>query len=53
MRGVVATSWGFWSFWTYLPGGWIVLFLSVALLLTIFSLLDYLWRFRALLGVKS
>lgn len=43
---------GFWSFWTWLHGGWIVLFLSVALLLTIVSLLDYLWRFRALLGVK-
>jgi len=43
---------GFWSFWTWLHGGWIVLFLSVALILTIVSLLDYLWRFRALLGVK-
>ena len=48
-------SWSgaFWNFWTYLHGGWIALFLSVALLLTIFSLLAYLWRFRALLGVKS
>lgn len=46
-------SGGFWTFWTNLHGGWIVLFLSVALLLTIFSLLAYLWRFRALLGVRS
>ncbi len=47
-------SWsgGFWTFWTYLHGGWILLFLSVALLLTILSLVDYLWRFRSLLGVK-
>ena len=45
-------SGGFWTFWTYLHGGWIALFLSVALLLTIFSLLDYLWRFRTLLGLR-
>lgn len=44
-------SGGFWSFWTYLHGGWIVFFLSVALLLTIASLADYLWRFRTLFGV--
>lgn len=42
----------FWNFWAWLHGSWVVLFLTVALLLTIFSLLDYLWRFRALLGVK-
>jgi CDP-diacylglycerol--glycerol-3-phosphate 3-phosphatidyltransferase len=42
----------FWSFWGYLHGGWILLFLCVALLLTIYSLLDYLWRFRSLLGVE-
>jgi CDP-diacylglycerol--glycerol-3-phosphate 3-phosphatidyltransferase len=45
-------SGGFWTFWTYLHGGWILFFLSVALLLTILSLMDYLWRFRSLLGVK-
>jgi CDP-diacylglycerol--glycerol-3-phosphate 3-phosphatidyltransferase len=42
---------GFWTFWGYLHGGWIIFFLSVALVLTILSLLDYLWRFRSLLGV--
>jgi CDP-diacylglycerol--glycerol-3-phosphate 3-phosphatidyltransferase len=44
---------GFWSFWSYLHGGWILFFLTVALLLTIISLLDYLWRFRKVLGVES
>lgn len=43
----------FWAFWSWLHGGWVVVFLSVALLLTIFSLLDYLWKFRGLLGVKA
>lgn len=42
-----------WAFWSWLHGGWVVVFLSVALLLTIFSLLDYLWKFRGLLGVKA
>lgn len=46
-------SGGFWGFWTYLHGGWILFFLSVALLLTLFSLGDYLWKFRSLLGVGS
>jgi len=44
---------GFWGFWSYLHGGWVIFFLSVALLLTIFSLLGYMWRFRSLLGVDS
>lgn len=41
----------FWTFWSYLHGGWVVVMLSGALLLTIISLLDYLWRYRSLLGV--
>jgi len=45
-------SGGFWSFWSYLHGGWIILFLSVALILTIVTLVDYLWRFRSVLGVE-
>ena len=40
----------FWAFWTYLHGGWIVVMLSAALLLTVFSLGDYLWRYRGLFG---
>jgi len=43
---------GGWTFWSYLHGGWILVTLSVALLLTVFSMGDYLWRFRALLGVR-
>jgi CDP-diacylglycerol--glycerol-3-phosphate 3-phosphatidyltransferase len=46
-------SGGFWSLWSTLHGGWIILFLSVALILTILSLVDYLWRFRSLLGVEA
>ena len=42
---------GFWTFWSYLHGGWVVVMLSVALLLTVFSLGDYLWKYRNLVGV--
>lgn len=45
-------SGGAWTAWTYLHGGWILIMLSGALLLTLFSMGDYLWRFRALLGVR-
>ncbi len=45
-------SGSFWTFWSYLHGGWIVLFLTLALLLTLFSMGDYLWKFRSLLGVS-
>ena len=46
-------SGGIWTGWTYLHGGWIVVMLAGALLLTVFSMGDYLWRFRALLGLKG
>jgi CDP-diacylglycerol--glycerol-3-phosphate 3-phosphatidyltransferase len=45
-------SGGIWTAWTYLQGGWILVTLAGALLLTVFSMGDYLWRFRALLGVR-
>jgi len=43
-------SGGLWAFWSRLHGGWIVVMLSAALLLTVYSLGDYLWRYRSLLG---
>ena len=46
-------SGGFWSFWGWLHGGWIVVMLAVALLLTVFSLGDYLWKYRSLVGVRG
>lgn len=45
-------SGGFWSFWVQLHSGWIVVMLFVAIVLTVYSLGDYLWRYRGLLGVR-
>jgi CDP-diacylglycerol--glycerol-3-phosphate 3-phosphatidyltransferase len=43
---------GFWTFWKGLHGAWIGITLSVAILLTVYSMADYFWRYRTLVGVK-
>ena len=43
---------GFWSFWSGLHGAWIGVTLSVAIVLTLYSLADYLWTYRSLVGVN-
>jgi CDP-diacylglycerol--glycerol-3-phosphate 3-phosphatidyltransferase len=45
-------SGGFWAFWQGLHGAWIAITLAVAIFLTVFSMVDYFWRYRALVGVK-
>ncbi|MFH1765742.1 MAG: CDP-diacylglycerol--glycerol-3-phosphate 3-phosphatidyltransferase [Gemmatimonadota bacterium] len=42
---------GFWFFWSGLHGGWIGITLSVAIVLTLYSMADYLWTYRSLVGV--
>jgi CDP-diacylglycerol--glycerol-3-phosphate 3-phosphatidyltransferase len=44
---------GFWRFWGHLHGGWIGITLSLALILTVYSMADYLWSYRNLVGVKG
>jgi len=44
---------GFWEFWSRLHGGWIGITLSIAIALTVYSMADYLWRYRTLVGVKG
>jgi CDP-diacylglycerol--glycerol-3-phosphate 3-phosphatidyltransferase len=43
---------GFWAFWTHLHGGWIGITLTVALVLTVYSMGDYFWSYRKLVGVS-
>jgi CDP-diacylglycerol--glycerol-3-phosphate 3-phosphatidyltransferase len=43
---------GFWTFWGHMHGGWVGFFLALALFLTVYSMLDYLWSYRALVGGK-
>lgn len=42
---------GFWAFWSHLHGAWIGITLSVAIVLTLYSMADYFWSYRALVGV--
>ncbi len=37
----------FWSFWKVLHGSWVTVTLTIALVLTVYSLMVYLWRYRA------
>jgi CDP-diacylglycerol--glycerol-3-phosphate 3-phosphatidyltransferase len=39
---------GFWSLWTGFHGAWIGVMLLVALVLTVYSMFDYLWSYRTL-----
>jgi CDP-diacylglycerol--glycerol-3-phosphate 3-phosphatidyltransferase len=43
---------GFWSFWRQLHGAWIGITLVAAILLTLYSMGDYFWSYRTLVGVK-
>ncbi len=42
----------FWTFWKGLHGAWIGITLSVAILLTVYSMVDYFWSYRTLVGVR-
>ena len=42
-----------WRVWAGFHGAWIAVTLALALILTIYSMLDYLWRYRSVLGVRS
>lgn len=42
-----------WRVWAGFHGVWILVTLSLALLLTVYSMLDYLWRYRSVVGVRD
>ena len=44
---------GGWAAWSGLHGAWVAVTLAVAVVLTVYSMLDYLWRYRSLLGIRS
>ena len=51
----LARGWdgGFWRFWDALHGGWIGVTLLVAIVLTVYSMADYFWTYRKLVGGGS
>jgi CDP-diacylglycerol---glycerol-3-phosphate 3-phosphatidyltransferase len=42
-----------WRMWSAFHGMWIAATLAAALLLTVYSMLDYLWRYRSVVGVRE
>lgn len=42
----------FWSFWSTFHRLWVVVTLALAVFLTLYSLLDYFWKYRGILGVR-
>ena len=42
-----------WSAWSWVHSGFIALTLLVALILTVYSMIDYLWSYRSLVGVRD
>jgi CDP-diacylglycerol--glycerol-3-phosphate 3-phosphatidyltransferase len=43
----------FWSFWTWFHGAWVFVTLAVAILLTVYSMFDYLWSYRSVVGIRG
>jgi CDP-diacylglycerol--glycerol-3-phosphate 3-phosphatidyltransferase len=39
--------------WMTFHGAWIAVTLALAIIMTVYSMLDYLWRYRSLLGFRS
>jgi CDP-diacylglycerol--glycerol-3-phosphate 3-phosphatidyltransferase len=52
-----ANAWGWsgfsWGAWTLLHSTWIGVSLGLALVLTVYSMFDYLWSYRTLIGVRD
>ncbi len=50
-----ARGWGgpAWSFWTQFHGAWVLVTLALAILLTVYSMLDYLWSYRTVVGIRD
>lgn len=50
-RGWTATT--VWTYWSAFHGTWIAATLAAALVLTVYSMLDYLWRYRSVVGIRG
>jgi len=42
-----------WRIWAWFHSTWIAVTLALALLLTVYSMLDYLWRYRSVVGIRG
>ena len=42
-----------WRLWSGFHRGWVGITLALAIILTVYSMLDYLWRYRSVVGIRS
>jgi CDP-diacylglycerol--glycerol-3-phosphate 3-phosphatidyltransferase len=42
-----------WRGWSLFHGAWVGITLALALALTLYSMMDYLWRYRSVIGIRS
>ena len=46
-------SGGFWSFLSVCLEAWVAITLAIAILLTVYSMIDYLWSYRTVVGIRD
>ena len=42
-----------WDFWFRFHGAWVSITLAIAIVLTVYSMMDYLWSYRSLVGSRE
>lgn len=42
-----------WTFWAWFHGAWVAVTLAVAIVLTVYSMIDYLWSYRSVVGIRG
>ena len=42
-----------WAWWSWFHGAWVAITLALAILLTVYSMLVYLWRYRSVVGIRA
>jgi len=43
----------FWDAWSRFHGAWVTVTLSIAIVLTVYSMFDYLWSYRSVVGIRD
>ena len=42
-----------WTAWSWFHGAWVAITLGMAIVLTVYSMLDYLWSYRSVVGIRG
>jgi phosphatidylglycerophosphate synthase len=42
-----------WAAWSWFHGAWVSVTLAIAIVLTVYSMFDYLWSYRSVVGIRD